>query len=302
VHLALADAAAPARPGPPIRWLVLGSQARGEQTLHTDQDTAMLLPEGLDAAGREHAGELGTRVTNELVALGYPRCDGGVMASEAGWRIDASTWRARVGGWITEPSAANIMHAQIAFDLREILLQSETTRGVRSDPPSAAALHAEAVAAVASAPLVLARLARESLRHRAPIGFFGRFVVARAGDHEGTLDLKSGALLPIVNAARLHALAVGSTSVTTSDRLDDIVREGSMSGDLASVLREGHELAQRLRLEQQVAALEAGAPPGNRVDPRDLSPLVRSDLREVFKAIRTAQEAIESRWRTGLLG
>lgn len=285
---------------PSFRWLVLGSQARSEQTLHTDQDTAMLLPAGLDPPARTWTAALSARVTKELVALGYGRCHGGVMASEEDWRLDAPTWQSRVTRWIAEPSAANVMHAQIAFDLREVPLGQDGHRD--AEVPMAGGVHRAAVDAVAAAPLFLGRLARESLRHRPPLGFLGRFVVERGGAHAGTLDLKAGALLPIMNAARLHALAIGSPALSTRERLAAAMDAGVLSAELGTVLREGHELAQRLRLEQQLAARESGATPGNHVDPATLSPLVRSDLREVFKAVRTAQEAIESRWRTGLLG
>jgi CBS domain-containing protein len=114
--------------------------------------------------------------------------------------------------------------------------------------------------------------------------------------------VKAGAMLPIVDIARLHGLAVGSVHVGTGARLTDAVDAGVMSNDLAGTLAAGYDLALRLRLEAQVARHRDGLPADNRIEPGALPPLVRSQLRETFKAVRSAQSAIEDRYHTAILG
>jgi signal-transduction protein with cAMP-binding, CBS, and nucleotidyltransferase domain len=51
-----------------------------------------------------------------------------------------------------------------------------------------------------------------------------------------------------------------------------------------------------------LARAHAGAPPDNWLNPDELEVLARAQLRETFKAVRTAQLSIEQRYQTGLLG
>ena len=74
-----------------------------------------------------------------------------------------------------------------------------------------------------------------------------------------------------------------------------------MSADLAATLRAGHTLATGLRLARHVERHQAGLPLDNWLDPGELEPLVRSQLRETFKAVRTAQEHLANRYRISLL-
>src|SRR5690606_6487961 len=88
-------------------WMAFGSQARGEQTLHSDQDHGLLLPDGLDIEDHAWWARLARWMVDALERCGYPRCDGGVMASNDEWRHEAAVWRGRFRTWIAEPSEAN---------------------------------------------------------------------------------------------------------------------------------------------------------------------------------------------------
>jgi CBS domain-containing protein len=48
----------------------------------------------------------------------------------------------------------------------------------------------------------------------------------------------------------------------------------------------------RVRLEHQAAQLETGAEPDNVVDPSELPPLARAQLREAFRATAQAQKKL----------
>ena len=72
---------------PPVAycWINMGSAARLEQTLRTDQDNAMIYadPEkGQQDRVRAYFRQLGTTIVDGLVHCGFRRCSGGVMASK----------------------------------------------------------------------------------------------------------------------------------------------------------------------------------------------------------------------------
>ncbi|HUG86750.1 MAG TPA: DUF294 nucleotidyltransferase-like domain-containing protein [Euzebya sp.] len=270
----------------PYGWVAFGSQARREVSLGSDQDTGLIIADGLEADAHDWFARLGTWVTAGLEQCGYPRCHGGVMASEAQWRHDISGWRQRFSRWISTPSEAHVMGAEIAFDVRTVAGEID-----------AADVIAPVIRQAADHGIFLGRLGLQAISHRPPLGFRGRLTVDRSGAHAGTLDLKGGALMPIVDIARLHTLARGGSEVSTTDRLHAAAAARVLSRDLAATLAAGHELALGIRLDRAVAQLDTGLPPSNRVDPTALPALVRSQLKETFKAVRTAQESIQSTYQ-----
>lgn len=278
-------------PPGPFGWIAFGSQARREQTLHSDQDHGLLLPDDTDADGHKWWARVAEWMVDALERCGYARCTGDVMATNPAWRHDVSGWRAAFTDWIERPSEAHLMDSTIAFDLRTVVGELH-----------AGALLGPAIARAAERDIFVARLARDATRHRPPLGFFGRFAVERSGDHAGSFDIKAGVMLPIADIARLHTLARGDEQIATDDRLAAAADAGQLSHGLAATLRAGYELATALRIRRHLDRARAGAAPDNWLNPDDLEALARAQLRETFKAVRTAQQSIEHRYHTGMLG
>jgi len=109
-------------------------------------------------------------------------------------------------------------------------------------------------------------------------------------------------MLPIADIGRLYALARSGHEISTDDRLAAAAGSGHLSYDLAETLRAGYELATALRLRRHLEQLRDGKPLDNWLDPDELAPLARAQLRETFKAIRAAQHNVEVRYHTGMLG
>jgi CBS domain-containing protein len=139
-----------------------------------------------------------------------------------------------------------------------------------------------------SYPGFLHRLARTVTDWRVPLGRRGQL----ATDREGRIDIKRGGALIIANIARLHALAHGITISSTMDRLLAAERVGAMEPDAAEALREAFTVVARVRLRHHAAQLAEGAPPDNRIDPAELAPLARAELREALRAVAAEQRRL----------
>ena len=276
-------------PGPgPYAWVSFGSLARREPALLPDQDHALVTPDGLGSNPWYQAFASG--VTSIMEETGYPRCRGGVMASEPDWRGEEGEWEKRWISYLLDVSPAHLLESQIVFDSRVIAGDdgmAGSFRTLRSRAPK-------------SGPF-LTLLAKHALDFRPPLGFMGRLQTDRGGEHAGTFDLKAGAILPIVQFARIHALVLDTPTVETIGRLEAAAAAGEVSDELSSMLIEGYELATTTRLEHQVARWRAGEPPDNRIDPGELSSWRRMGLREVFKAVKSAQEALSLNFQSGLV-
>jgi CBS domain-containing protein len=264
-------------------WLALGSAARHEQALLTDQDHALAYDLGdlaLDEVDAYFA-ELAAFVTQGLADCGIPRCRGGVMAENQEWRHSAEGWRKVFEGFVADLGRTGSRLTGVVFDYRRVTGPLDVEAGL------------DQVIRRASSNKVFTRhLARIAVELHPPTGFFRDLVVEAKGTNAGTLDVKHGGITPITNLARAYAVSVGLTENRTIARL----RGAAAAGRIDAVTRDGLEEAFRLlwqvRLEHHALLADRGEQPDDHVDPRTLGPLSRQGLKEAFRVIRRAQRSL----------
>jgi CBS domain-containing protein len=278
--------------GPPpaaFAIVALGSLARREQTLVTDQDHALVISDG--AGSEPWFAALGQRVTDVLAAVGFLRCPGEVMISNPVWRDEAASWRRRWEAFLAEPSPEHILASNIVLDARPVV----------GDPALAVPFLTVARRARGSGNFLLF-LANSARELHPPIGALGRWRLERRGPHAGSFDIKRGLIVPIVQIARVHALAVASEAMETVQRLNDAADGGQISRDAADILANGYELATTVRLVDQAARARSGQELDNWVRPAQLTAWQRVGLKEVARTIRTAQESISLSYQGAYVG
>lgn len=274
------------RPPEPYCWMVLGSQARGESALGSDQDNAIILCDGAGVEGQRYVAALAEKVVQGLEQCGYPRCEGDVMATNPRWRQDLTGWRREFAKWLHEPTADALLHTGIFFD----------ARALAGDTSLFTQLYQGVQAQAKRSPRFLGLLAAQAVRHEPPLGFFRGFVLQKEGDHKDTLDLKWGGIGAVQETARVYALAAGSPAMRTHERISDAAVANLMSHETATELRDAYEFISYVRLEHQVARLHDGQPPNNNVDPEKLTSLERRHLRDAFGVLRTVQGQLAQRY------
>lgn len=263
-------------------WLVLGSAARREFTLGSDQDNALAYADGDD---REAIDAYFERLAADVNA-GLGRCGFGpdtneVLARNRLWRMSESEWHRVFSDCFESPDRSHLIRASVSFDFRH------SAGGLQIAPPLVQLLQR-----ARDYPDFVRRLARTATDFHPPLGFRGSIVVERDGEASGKLDIKRGGVIPIVNLARFHALAGGITISPTLDRLVAVQETGALEAETAESLREAFTLVSRVRLEHHAARIEAGLAPDNLIDPDELPPSARRDLREAFRAIARAQKRL----------
>jgi CBS domain-containing protein len=257
-------------PPAPYAWMVFGSEGRMEQILLTDQDNALVYAD----EGAPHAAwfeRLAERVNTDLEAAGFPVCPGGYMARR--WHGTMASWLERFRGWIAVPTPQAQLVASIFFDFRRV-------GGALDLEPLQRLLDG-----AAQAPLFLRMQAQDALRFRPPQG-----LLLRLRGTASEVDLKLQGISPIVLLARTHALAAGSRSRATLERIADAVRAGRLAEEPAAAVADAYRFLLGLRLRHQLRQASAGKPTGNKVRLAELSALERSRLKDTFRAIRVWQE------------
>jgi CBS domain-containing protein len=277
VDLAVADAG---EPPAPFAWLSLGSQARREALPASDLDCAISWRDGDDAAAARYLAPVAQAVISTMAGCGFAPDEHRVSASDPLFARSEASWRAEARAVLDDPTGEK------ALVIASVLLDSRVVWGAESAPLSGA------FAAAGDRPLLLRLMARFALSHRPPSGFARGAVVDDGGQRRERLDLKAAAVVPIVGLARWAALAAGVTSASTPARLRAARDAGTLDDGDARSLLDAFELACELRLDHQVAALEAGLDPDDLVDPAALSPLARGYLKEAFRAIAAVQHRV----------
>ncbi|WP_026187972.1 DUF294 nucleotidyltransferase-like domain-containing protein [Methyloversatilis universalis] len=274
-------------------WLAFGSEGRMEQTFATDQDNGLLFepPPGLTAeAVRPALMRFAAEINRLLVRLGFPACDGGIMAGEARCCLSFDEWAQAFSRWIATPHPEALMSAAIFFDLRPL----------HGDGALADALRRQVLTQARADRAFLRLLAESALQARPPLGLFGRWRLDHVDGAPHTLDLKTGAARVFADAARLYALSEGLHEHSTAGRLRALARSSRFaSDDLPGAVR-AFFFIQRLRLQKQAGegrALPAGL--ANRMDPSSLADIDRVLLRHALKRARQLQTRIRLDWQIG---
>jgi len=276
-------------PPVPYAWVAAGSQARNEQTARSDQDNCMIIDDAFDEAVHgDYFRELAKSVCDGLDACGYVYCPGEMMAVTDLWRQPLATWRGYFDKWIGQPEPKALMLTCVFFDLRCIHGEGELFQQLRD----------HFIGQTRGNSIFLAHMAANAMSHQPPLGFFRNFVLIRGGDHDHTFDLKHNGIVPIVDLARVYALAAGVNFVNTQERLSGSLEGGGVSEQGAQDLRDALEFISDVRIQHQARQIRAGEMADNFMSPNELSPFERSHLKEAFSMVRTMQSSLASRFQT----
>lgn len=259
-----------------ICWLALGSEGRGEQTIATDQDNALILADDSTDEEKRGARAFGAAVNAALDDCGFPLCRGGIMAGAPGGCLPLRAWRERFSHWVEHGAPQDLLGASVYFDLRPLA----GNRGL------AESLRAEVVEGARRNARFLKQLALNGLSRVPPLNWLGG-VETDAG---GSVDLKLQGTAIFVDAARVYSLAHGITATNTRERLESVgMRLGLQPAEYGAWVG-GFEFLQMLRLRIQLEG--ASGEHANRVAVASLNEIDRRILREAFRFARLLQQRL----------
>jgi len=270
----------------PFVWVSGGSQARHEQSSHSDQDNALIIDDGASDEDIEYFRALAKRVCDGLHSCGFIYCPGDAMAMNDKWCQRLSVWHDYFTDWIETPDPMALMLSSIFFDLRPVHGEFSLHKKLSKNILKLTQQHS----------LFIAHMVSNALKHRPPLGFFRTFVLIHDGEHDNTFDLKHRGVVPITDIARVLALAEGIKKVNTTERLIALGKTRSMSKELSRNLQDALEFIANLRIQHQAQQIRNGRQPDNFIPPDRMSSLERKHLKDAFSIIKDAQESLESRY------
>lgn len=248
----------------------------------------MVLDDAYDEARHgDYFKALSTFVCDGLDACGYVHCPGEMMAMTDQWRQPRRKWIEYFARWTGQPDPKSLMLTCVFFDLRAIHGNSAMLDKLRQD----------VLQRTQGNSIFLAYMVGNALQHQPPLGMFKGLSTIRSGEHKGTIDLKHTGIVPIVDLARVYALAGGDSAVNTHDRLLGAAAGGAISAQAARDLREALEFLAFLRIQHQARQIAAGQDPDNFLNPDEISNFERTQLKDAFAVVASLQGVLAQRYR-----
>jgi CBS domain-containing protein len=260
-------------------WLSLGSNGRREAVLSSDVDSAAAFDGSVPDVEIAHYRAAFGEVYQVLARAGLSGDENGATAQHALFARTNDDWRAAGRQWLAAPAEHNgAMMTSLLVDGRPI----------HGDPGLPAVT--QVFGDLRRHPGTMRLLLRESLSKRAKLRSM-RYFLARQPD---TFDIKTHALLPIVNIARWAALSVGSAALPTPERLRAASGSAMLPDEQANTLIEVFELLQRLRLRYQLMQQQAGDRPSDLINMSRMSSIDRSVIAQAVREISSVQRRMDN--------
>jgi CBS domain-containing protein len=259
-------------------WLSLGSNGRREAVLSSDIDSAVAFRDNCDGAEIDRYRAAFADIQRELAAAGITADSHGATASRPAFSRTNAEWREAARQWMAEPvQNQGAMMTSLLVDGRPI----------HGDPglPEVMKVFSD----LRRHPGTMRLLLEASLSARAKSRSL-RDLVAR----RDTINLKKHAVLPIVNTARWAALAVGSSALSTTERLQAAAGSAMLPDEHAHNLIDVFTVLQRLRLRYQLIEYERGEKPLDVVSRERMSPIDRSVVTEAVREIAAVQRRMDN--------
>lgn len=261
-------------------WLSLGSNGRREAVPSSDLDAAVVFRDSVPAPYIARYREVFGEVTDALATAGLASDSHGTTPTRQLFARTSSGWRSAARHWLADPTRNNgAMMTSLLVDGRPI----------HGDPslPAVSRVFAD----LREHPGTMHLLLRESLSRRARTHTVGALL--RRSGRDG-FDIKTHALLPIVNLARWVALAHGSRALSTVERLADVEGSQVLPSGRARTLAEVFEVLQGIRLRYQLAQIERGERPDDVLAHDRLSAIDHSIITRAVREIAAAQKRADN--------
>ncbi len=272
---------------PPCKFafMIMGSEGRGEQTLKTDQDNAIIYEDVTPEKEKEvkdYFNSFGEKVCNLLNEANFEFCKGNIMAKNPEFCASKKDWERKYTNWIYDSNQEDLLQISIFFDFKcaygeECLIKDLKDFLFKSLENERA---------------FFVNLARNAINFKPPIGFFRNFLVESKGSNRDSFDIKK-AMVPIVDFSRLFALKNEIRSNNTFVRLNKLREKEIISEERHIEIKQSYSYLMQFRFLTQIAAIDEGKGPDNYINPKKLSHIEQTMLKEIFKTTERLQSKIK---------
>jgi CBS domain-containing protein len=274
-------------PPVPYAYLLFGSGGRSEQTMSSDQDSGLVYANPADEEQAErfqqYYHQFASIIVQSLITISYPPCEGNVIASNTDWCLALSEWESKIDRWFTDPSWENVRYLLIAADCRLIAGDSKLAEKIKDRFFNDLLVN----------PIIAERMLQNTLRHKVLLGVFGQLLREQYGDDAGSLDVKYGAYIPMVNAFRLMSLRSGIRETNTLRRITALQYAGVLTIREAEDASQAFSFFLKLRLLATIKNEDGQLASSGKISQATLTKELMKQLKHALRMGKYYQRKVE---------
>ena len=266
-------------------YYTMGSAARGEQLMMTDQDHGILFQEGLD---QKDFLTLGRKISTMMDEIGYDLCPGNMMASNPEWCQSITSMQNKILQWIHEPGPEEVLQTATFFDFKPLYGNMDAGQSLKSFIRHQLQQRSD----------YIRQLAKNASLQAPPLSFFRKFVIEKSGEYKDAFDIKLRAISPLTDMVRALALHQGYLdSSNTVDRLRYLKAVDTGNAMLFEEAQEAMIYFVTLKLKNALNNKNDG----RYIPVESLSKLEKIKLRAFFQPARKLMDMIERKFSLGFM-
>jgi CBS domain-containing protein len=274
---------------PPARfaWLSIGSQGRKEQLLLTDQDSILIFEDVTPEKYREvkdYFLRLAKRTTSILEKVGYEYCPNGHMGSNMLWCKSLSDWTKQYNSWMNTPGENSNDLSSIFFDYEIVFGEPKIEEAIEN------VIFKNAV----NNTLFFDFLGNDALKRNSPLSFFKKFIVEEEGPHKGKFDIKTRALMPLIDGARLLILNANIKGIqNTYLRFKQLAITDSKNAEIYLSCADAFLTLSKFRTVEGLKNDDSG----QYINLREMSKTDKEKLKNALAPMKDLEELIKSKFQ-----
>ena len=274
---------------PPARfvWLALGSQARKEQLVLSDQDNMIIYE---DVAAEKHRDvkfyfvQLAKLVISNMEILGYKPCPYEHLASNIKWCKSLSDFTAIYTNCIKSPGENMSDFSGIFFDFEYIYGETKIKDS----------LEIAIYQSLANNKIFFDYVGNQLLKSPPPLTFFKKFAVEETGIHKDLFNLKQKGLQFYIDAARIFALSHNLKGVNnTFLRFKQMAISDAKNAEKYLDFAENYIKLQEFRTKEGILNDNDGA----FIDTNKLSKIDKEELKKAVADIDNIIDLIKDKYK-----
>jgi len=136
----------------------------------------------------------------------------------------------------------------------------------------------------------LAKLIRDAVENRTPLGIFHNLVLTKNENNQKTLNIKRYGINIIVDLARIYALFAKSDACNTKDRLIDVNKKGIINDATLKNILSVYHFLNSFRFSYQVDMINKGETPDSQINLNYFGSFERKHIKDAFRLIDDWQQ------------
>lgn len=284
VTLAVQSLASQGQGNPPVpfSWYQMGSGARGEQFMLTDQDHFLVYAD-LETENPQQVENyfalLGEEIVKHMEQAGYARCLGQMMSSESQWRGSITEWQQRLREWAIQTTDEHILLGYNFLSFRFLYgdssVHNQFTTMVNKQ--------------LQSLQTFLYYMAQQEQNKPIPQANQSFFALFKGKGNREMIDIKKHALFPMHHCLQILAVHKGTMNGTPLQLVDDLVKKGELSIGFADDVRHAYEVALRTRIQLSWKKHLRDEPITTEIDFASIRKWERDELRSMLATVHALQ-------------